>query len=33
MEQLADQDVGQIEREVEAGQRPEWKDIADSSPI
>jgi hypothetical protein len=32
-EQLADQDVGHIPQEVEAGQRPEWKDIADRSPI
>jgi hypothetical protein len=26
-EQLDDNDVGQIPQEVEAGQRPEWRDI------
>jgi hypothetical protein len=30
--QLSDQDMGPILEEVEAGQRPEWKDIADPSP-
>jgi hypothetical protein len=32
-EQLHDQDMVQILQEVDAGQRPEWKDIADRSPI
>jgi hypothetical protein len=31
-EQLADEDVGPLLKEVEAGQRPEWKDISDRSP-
>jgi hypothetical protein len=31
--QLADNDVGQILQEVEAGQCPEWKDIADYGPM
>jgi hypothetical protein len=31
-EQLNDPDIGPILHEVEAGQRPEWKDIADRSP-
>lgn len=31
-EQLDDNDVGQILQEMEAGQRPQWKDIADRSP-
>jgi hypothetical protein len=31
-EQLADEELGQLLQEVEAGQRPEWKDIADRSP-
>jgi hypothetical protein len=31
-EQLDDPDVGPILQEVETGQRPEWKDIADRSP-
>jgi hypothetical protein len=34
MDQLNDQDVGSVleEEEVETGQHPEWKDIADRSP-
>jgi hypothetical protein len=32
-EQLNDQGIGPILEEVESGQCPEWKDIADSSPI
>jgi hypothetical protein len=31
--QFNDHDVGQIQQEVEAGQHPEWKDIADRSPV
>jgi hypothetical protein len=31
-EQLNDPDIGPILQEVETGQRPEWKDIADRSP-
>jgi hypothetical protein len=31
-EQLNDPDIGPILQEVETGQRPEWKDIADHSP-
>jgi hypothetical protein len=31
-EQLNEHDMGQILQEVEAGQCPEWKDIADCSP-
>jgi hypothetical protein len=31
-EQLADPDIGPILQEVENGQRPEWKDIANRSP-
>jgi hypothetical protein len=31
-EQLNDPDLGRILQEVETGQRPEWKDIADRSP-
>jgi hypothetical protein len=31
-EQLADDEMGPLLQEVEAGQRPEWKDIADRSP-
>jgi hypothetical protein len=31
-EQLGDSDVGPLMREVEAGQRPEWRDISDRSP-
>jgi hypothetical protein len=31
-EQLNDPDIGCILQEVETGQRPEWKDIADRSP-
>jgi hypothetical protein len=31
-EQLDDPDVGPILQEVETGQCPEWKDIADHSP-
>ena len=31
-EQLKDDVIGQILREVEAGQRPDWKDIAERSP-
>jgi hypothetical protein len=30
--ELNDQDIGPILEEVETGQRPEWKDITDSSP-
>jgi hypothetical protein len=30
--QLADDEMGPLLQEVEAGQRPEWKDIADHSP-
>jgi hypothetical protein len=32
-EQLNDADIGPILQEVETGQRPEWKDIADHSPL
>jgi len=32
-EQLADNDIGPLMREVEAGRRPEWKDISDRGPI
>jgi hypothetical protein len=32
-EQLADDDVGQLLKEVEAGQRPEWRDISDRSLV
>jgi hypothetical protein len=32
-DQQNDGDVGQILQEVEAGQRPDWKDVADRSPI
>ena len=32
-EQLADNDLGPLIREMEAGQRPEWKDISDWGPI
>jgi hypothetical protein len=32
MEQLNDPEVGPILQEVETGQQPEWKDIADRSP-
>jgi hypothetical protein len=31
-EQLDDPDIGPILQELETGQRPEWKDIADCSP-
>jgi hypothetical protein len=31
MEQLSDPDIGPILKEVETGQHPEWKDIADQS--
>jgi hypothetical protein len=31
-EQLKDPDIGPILQEIETGQRPEWKDIADRSP-
>jgi hypothetical protein len=31
--QVDNQDVGQILQEVEAGRRPEWKDITDGRPI
>jgi hypothetical protein len=30
-EQLADDDFGQLLREVKAGERPEWRDISDRS--
>jgi hypothetical protein len=33
IEQLADDFVGQIIKEVETGQRPEWKEICDRSCI
>jgi hypothetical protein len=32
MEQLDDPDIRPILQELETGQRPEWKDIADRSP-
>ena len=32
-EQLEDEDVGQLLREVEAGQRPEWGEISDRSSV
>ena len=32
-EQLADNDLGSLMREIEAGRRPEWKDISDHGPI
>ena len=32
-EQLADNDLGPLMREMEAGRRPEWKDISDRGPI
>jgi hypothetical protein len=32
-EQLNDHDLGQILHEMEAGQHPEWNNIADHSPI
>jgi hypothetical protein len=31
-EQLDDPDIGPILQELETGQRPEWKDIADRIP-
>jgi hypothetical protein len=31
MEQLNDPDIGLLLQEVETGQRPQWKDIADRS--
>jgi hypothetical protein len=31
--QLADNYVGPLMQEVEAGQRPKWKDVSDWSPI
>jgi hypothetical protein len=31
--QLADDDLGQLLQEVEAGKRPEWRDISDRSPV
>jgi hypothetical protein len=31
-EQLADNEMGPLLQEVEAGRRPEWKDVADRSP-
>jgi hypothetical protein len=33
MKQLSDHDVGPNLQEVTAGQRPEWKGIADISPM
>ena len=30
---MADNDLGQIMREIEAGRRPEWKDFSDRGPI
>jgi hypothetical protein len=30
--QLADYDVGPLLRDMEAGQRPEWRDISDRVP-
>jgi hypothetical protein len=32
-EQLNDLDIGPILQEVETGQRPQWKDIVDPSPM
>ena len=32
-EQLADNDIGTLMREMEAGRRPEWKDISDRCPL
>jgi hypothetical protein len=32
-EQLADDDLGMLLHEVEAGQRPEWRDISERSPV
>jgi hypothetical protein len=32
-EQLADDDVGQLLQEVEAGQRTEWRDNSDRNPV
>jgi hypothetical protein len=32
-EQLADDDLGQLLQELDAGQRPEWRDISDRSPV
>jgi hypothetical protein len=32
-DQLNDPDIGPILREIESGQQPEWKDIADRSPM
>jgi hypothetical protein len=31
-EQLADDDLGQLLQEVEAGQRPEWRHISTGAP-
>jgi hypothetical protein len=31
--QLADDNLGQLLQEAEAGQRPEWRDISDNSPV
>jgi len=31
--QLADNDIGPLMREMEAGRHPEWKDISDPGPI
>jgi hypothetical protein len=32
-EQLADNDIGPLMREMEPGRRPEWKDVSDRGPI
>ena len=32
-EQLADNDLGPLIREIEAGRRPEWRDISNRDPI
>ena len=32
-EQLADNDLGPLIWEIEAGRRPEWKDISNRGPI
>lgn len=32
-EEMADQNMGQTPKDVEAGQCPEWKNTADHSPV
>jgi len=32
-EQLEDNDLGTLIREMEAGRRPEWRDISDRGPV